>query len=123
MDNYTVTSERKRLEALLDAAEVPKQQRDALEPVLDNLAWMRAKLDDTRRDMEGESVTVPYDNGGGQRGIRQNPIYKGYLDLWRGYVQGFEKLLACLPKDMQAEVKAEEMTVLDQVRMMKKERA
>lgn len=119
MNKKKIQEEHKRLIALLDRAEVPKQQRDALAPVIDNLAWQRVKLDETREEMKDASVICEYNNGGGQTGTRENPIFKGYVNLWRAYMLGLEKLTSYLPKDLQDEAANEGATMLDKVRQMK----
>lgn len=119
MDKKKIQEEHKRLMALLDRADVPQQQRDALAPVIDNLAWQRVKLDETREEMKDASVICEYNNGGGQTGTRENPIFKGYVNLWRAYMLGLEKLTSCLPKDLQDEANSEGTTMLDKVRQMK----
>ena len=115
-----ITAEKERLEALLDRADVPKQQRDTLAPVIDNMACQRAKLDEAREQMKYESLVVEYDNGGGQTGTRENPFFKAYTNLWRAYMVGLEKFTSYLPKEMQEEVANNNISVLEQVRQMKK---
>lgn len=115
MDKRKVTQERRRLEALL--ADVP--QRDALAAVIDNMAWQRVKLDEAMEQMQDASVICEYNNGGGQTGTRENPLFKSYLNLWRGYLAGFEKLASYLPKETQEEVTGP-VDVLAKVRAMKK---
>ena len=120
MDKRKVTREHKRLEALLDRADVPKQQRDVLAPVIDNMAWQRVKLDEAREEMQDASIVCEYNNGGGQTGTRENPIFKAYINLWRAYMVGLEKYTSYLPKDLQEEAKGDSLDVLAQVREMKK---
>ena len=123
MDNIKVIQEHERLDALLDKANVPQQNRAVLAPVIDNLSWMRAKLDQTRTEMENASVVCDYDNGGGQTGVRENPIFKAYINLWRAYMLGLEKYTSYLPKELQDEAPGDMINVLDQVRQMKRARA
>ena len=123
MDNIKVVQEHERLDALLDRANVPQQQRDVLAPVIDNMAWQRIKLDQTRIEMQNASVVCDYDNGGGQTGVRENPIFKAYINLWRAYMVGLEKYTSYLPKELQDEAPGDMINVLDQVRQMKRERA
>lgn len=123
MDKRKVTREHKRLEALLDRADVPKQQRDVLAPVIDNMAWQRVKLDEAREEMQDASIVCHYDNGGGQSGERENPIFKAYINLWRAYMVGLEKYTSYLPKELQEEAAGDSLSVLDQVKQMKKAKA
>ena len=118
MDKRKVIQEHKRLEALLDMADVPKQQRDVLAPIMDNMAWQRVKLDEAREEMQDSSIICEYNNGGGQSGTRENPIFKAYINLWRAYMVGLEKFSSYLPKELQEEAAGE--NILEQVKQMKR---
>lgn len=120
MDKRKVSKEKKRLLALLDRAEVPTQQRDLLEPVIDNISWQRVKLDEAREKMQDASIVCHYNNGGGQAGERENPIFKAYINLFRAYMIGIEKFSSYLSKDLQNEATSEQVDILAQVREMKK---
>ena len=123
MDKRKVSKEKKRLIALLDRAEVPTQQRDVLAPVMDNISWQRVKLDEAREEMQDASIVCHYNNGGGQAGERENPIFKAYINLFRAYMVGLEKFTSYLPKDLQEEAAGEQLDILAQVREMKKANA
>lgn len=104
---------------------IVKSQLDAdtyekLFPVIENVEWMQAKLDDTRNKIAGTSVAIPYDNGGGQTGIRENPLFKGYESLWKSYISGVQLILSVLPKDAQVPQADAPKTVLQLVRAKKK---
>ena len=120
MDKRKVRAEKKRLIALLERAEVPKQQQEVLAPVIDNISWQRIKLEENMLQMQEESVICEYQNGGGQSGIRENPIFKAYVNLWRAYMVGLDKYTSYLPKELQEEVAGQVVDVLAQVRAMKK---
>ena len=111
-----IKEERARLLEIIKTA--PENKRRALEAVIDNLAWMRVKMDDTREAIQDEPVAIEYDNGGGQTGIRENPAYKGYEALWRSYVAGIGKIIDAVP-DISADIVDTERnpkTVLEMVR-------
>ena len=102
---------------ILEDAEVSENRREALKPIIENVAWMKEKLDDAREKIAESSVAIPYDNGGGQTGIRENPLYKGYESLWKSYMAGMDRILSDLPDE---EIKKEELekpkTMLELVR-------
>ena len=120
MDNKKVKAEEERLKSILRKAEIPEQKQAALEVVIQELAWQRIKLEETRKIIKNSEVVIPYDNGGGQTGIRQNPIFKGYNELWRGYLAGLDKFTSYIPQDLQEEVVGTSITVLEKVASMKK---
>ena len=110
--------EKKRIIGILVEAGISKRRMDMLAPVIENVSWMRAKLDDSRDLIKNSNIVMPYDNGGGQRGIRENPAFKGYEALWKAYMQGMNRILDTLPpEEIQAVVDdAKPQTVLDTMR-------
>lgn len=110
--------EKKRIIGILVEAGISKRRMDMLAPVIDNVSWMRAKLDDSRDLIKNSNIVMPYDNGGGQRGIRENPAFKGYESLWKAYMQGMNRILDMLPpEEIQAAVEeTRPQTVLDTMR-------
>ena len=112
-----MADEIKRLTSILKDAGVSEKRIKALGAVIENTAWMKEKLDDARERISDSSVAISYDNGGGQKGIRENPLYKGYESLWRSYMAGMDRILSTLPDE---EIKKEELekpkTMLELVR-------
>lgn len=91
--------EQKRIADLLNEVGISDKRQKLLEPIILNTAWMKAKLDDTREQIRGSSIVVPYNNGGGQKGLRENPLFKGYESLFRSYMSGMAKILDSLPPE------------------------
>lgn len=120
MDKKAVEKEKKRLEALLECAGLTAKQQSVVAPVIDNIAWQRLKLDEAREQMQDMPIVCKYDHGGGQSGIHENPIFKAYINLFRAYMTGLEKYTSYLPKEMQEEVLGDNVTILEQVKQMRK---
>ena len=115
--------ERDRINSILADISVSEKRMKLLEPVILNTAWMKAKLDDAREAIKNSQIVISYDNGGGQRGIRENPLFKGYEALWKSYMQGMNQILNCLPQEVieiQTEVVEKPKTMLELVRGKKK---
>lgn len=91
--------EQNRLIKILKSANVSERRMMILSPVIVNTAWMKAKLDDARDAIKNSQIAISYDNGGGQKGIRENPLFKGYESLWRSYIQGIDRILSALPDE------------------------
>ena len=123
MEKRRITREKNRLIELLDRADVPQQQRDVLAPVIDNMAWQRVKLDEAREQMQAADIITTYKNGKDQEGTHENPIFKAYINLWRAYMVGREKYTSYLPKELQDEAAGDGLSVLEQVKQMKKAKA
>ena len=98
MDENKVLNEEKRLIDILDRCGVSDRDRDVLAPVIDNLAWMAAKLDETRKEIGFEAVAIPYDNGGGQTGIRENPEFVAFEKLMASYTKSLRQLTEIVEK-------------------------
>ena len=73
--------------------------------------------------MQNASVVCEYDNGGGQTGTRENPIFKAYINLWRAYMVGLEKYTSYLPADLKDEAAGDGFSVLEEVKQMKRGKA
>ena len=91
--------EQNRITDLLSEVGISDKRMKLLEPIILNTAWMKAKLDDAREAIKNSNIVISYDNGGGQNGIRENPLFKGYESLWRSYMAGMGKILDILPQD------------------------
>lgn len=111
-------AEEKNITELLDEAGISKSRIKALKSVIENTAWIKVKLDDARGAIKTSSVAIPYDNGGGQKGIRENPLFKGYEALWKSYMLGMTKILDTLPpEEVETKVEIEHpKTMLELVR-------
>lgn len=120
MDSLTTEIEKKRIYQVLESFEVPKKKIDYLEPVIDEVAFMRVKLVETHHDLEQMDVAIPYDNGGGQTGIRENPQFKAYEALLKSYLMALDRIIAVLPKDVQENTddSTDKENVLELVRSM-----
>lgn len=118
--NEIAKEESERLIGILHDYGVNERRIAALNDIITNTAWMKAKLDDTREAIKSSGVVIPYDNGGGQKGLRESPLYKGYESLWKSYMAGMDRILNALPPEIPVEAKAEEperpKTVLELVR-------
>lgn len=120
MDNLTIGIEKERIYQILESFDVPQKKIDYLEPVIDEVAFMRVKLVETHHDLEQMDVAIPYDNGGGQTGIRENPQFKAYEALLKSYLMALDRIIAVLPKDVQenVDVSTDKENVLELVRSM-----
>lgn len=120
------TLEAERLRALLFDCGVEEKRVELLSTMIDNTAWMKVKLDDAQEHIKDSSVCIPYDNGGGQKGIRENPLFKGYEGLFKSYMAGMKTILSILPAQAEPVKKLElekPKTMLELVRDKHKKEA
>ena len=81
---------RARAEAI--CASLPEPTRARAVELAENVLWMESKLANAREVIGKSSVAIPYDNGGGQRGIRKNPAFDGYNALMASYTKAVRQL-------------------------------
>ena len=113
------TAEVERLKRLLFDFGIEENRIELLEPLIQNTAWMKVKLEEAREAIKTSNVVIPYDNGGGQTGLRENPLFKGYESLFNSYMSGLRGILDNLPPQAEG-VRKEEIekpkTMLELVR-------
>lgn len=107
--------EQNRIIDILEEVGVSEKRIKLLRPVIQNTAWMKAKLDDARDAVKTSNIVITYDNGGGQKGIRENPLFKGYESLFKSYMSGMAKILECLPEE---QIECDSQVVIEQPKTM-----
>lgn len=110
--------EKARIKRLLKQAKTPPEKMKILEPVIENVSWMKAKLEDTTEQIKEGQIAIEYNNGGGQKGIRESPLFKGYEALFKTYMSGMSKIMEAMPaKDSAQEPPADvkPTTVFDEI--------
>ena len=123
-----VRKEQRKISREIKKAQISEHKMKVIEPVVLNAAFMKVKLDEARELIKHETITVEYDNGGGQKGVRENPVFKAYEALWKSYMLGMDKILGIIPEEQRQELVEETeqvkpQTVLDFVRDKKKDSA
>lgn len=76
---------------------IPDERRRAIMPILQNLAFLKVKLDEARIDLMAECIFTTYDNGGGQSGLREHPGFAAYNKLFTTYSRGIKQLTDLMP--------------------------
>ena len=77
-------------------ASVPVELRPHAEQLAEQLLFMEKKLNETRRGLRNQAVVIPYDNGGGQEGIRRNPAFDAYNALFSSLIKALGELRTLL---------------------------
>ena len=79
---------------------------------------MKVKLEIARRDLISENLTIEYDNGGGQSGVKENPAISAYEGLWKSYMQGMNKIFDVLQNGntSSAEIRTEKKNALELIK-------
>ena len=64
----------------------------------DSVLFMASKLKETRIAIQSEPLVIEYDNGGGQKGIRENPSFVAYEHLLTTYNKSLRQLTEIIDK-------------------------
>lgn len=85
-----------------------------------HIAVQRLKLNDAVKEIGKDGVVIEYDNGGGQKGTRENPAFKGYESLWKTYQSALTMLLNRIPAEQQPQAK-KQMNTLELIKLRRAE--
>ena len=97
-------------------ARVDKKRHPTADVLAQEVLWQAERLREARELIKDASIVIAYDNGGGQKGIRKNPAYEAYAQLFGAFVKGMAQLDAILA-EAPPENEAARMT-LDNLRLM-----
>lgn len=95
---------------------VDKNRHPYAETLEREVAWMAQRLEQSRAVIADSSILIAYDNGGGQKGVRKNPGYEAYAQLFNAFVRGMQALDQVL-ENAAPTTPAAKMT-LDNMRLM-----
>ena len=103
MKEYTfdelVKKEQRKISREIKKANISEHKMKVIDPVITNVAFMKVKLDEARDQVKHETITVEYDNGGGQKGIRENPVFKRYEAFFKTYMLAMGRIIDALPDE------------------------
>lgn len=94
-----VRKEKNKISRELKAAKISPHKMKIIEPVIENAATMKVRLDDLREKIITEEFMIEYDNGGGQKGIRENPIFKRYEAFFKTYMLAMGRIIDAIPEE------------------------
>lgn len=83
------------------AKTAPPEVREMAKRYAEELEWLDEQLDKAKTCIGDEEVVIPYDNGGGQTGIRANPAFGEYKKLLDSWTKVSTALLSMLPENKQ----------------------
>ena len=92
-----IAAELKKLEHLFSP--LSEKERDFLQPLLENAAFMRVTLDELQRQINQDGAVDSYQNGAAQHGVKISANIQAYNALMKTYHALMDKLLSRLPVD------------------------
>lgn len=120
-----VKKEERKIKREIKRGNISAHKMKVLESVIAHTSWQKVKLDELKEQITESSIVIEYDNGGGQKGDRINPLFKAYEALWKDYMLGMARIIGALPEEKQVEVQQKiepkEKSVLELVREKKRD--
>lgn len=92
-----IAAELKKLENLF--APLGEKEREFLQPLLENAAFMRVTLDELQQQINQDGAVDSYQNGAAQHGVKISANIQAYNQLMKTYHALMDKLLSRLPAD------------------------
>lgn len=77
----------------------------------EQVIFMAKKLKESKAGIRDQAIVIPYDNGGGQTGIRENPAFTAYEKLLATYTKSLTAL-----RDVIGDNAPKELSALDEMR-------
>ena len=77
--------------------EIDKNKLDFCMTLIDRLAWLNVSVKELENKIDIEGTTIPYDNGGGQSGIKDNPDVKTLIQYTRNITTITKQLVDLVP--------------------------
>lgn len=78
--------------------EISPNQREFIEPLLQNAAFMKVTLEDLQAIINAEGVEDEYKNGANQYGTKPSAVLQAYNTMLKNYAAVKLKLIQLLPK-------------------------
>ena len=72
----------------------------------EQVIFMSKKLKESKAGLKDQAIVIPYDNGGGQTGIRENPAFTAYEKLLATYTKSLTALRDVIGNDAPRELSA-----------------
>ena len=92
-------------------ASVDSRIRPQVTVLAEQVIFMSKKLKESKTGLRDQAIVIPYDNGGGQTGIRENPAFTAYEKLLATYTKSLTAL-----RDVIGDDAPKEMSELDNLR-------
>ena len=92
-------------------ASVDSRIRPQVTVLAEQVIFMAKKLKESKAGLRDQAIVIPYDNGGGQTGIRENPAFTAYEKLLATYTKSLTAL-----REVIGEGAPKEMSELDSLR-------
>lgn len=78
--------------------EIDKNKLEFVKKQIDNLAYLNLLAEQLRRSISVNGTTCGWDNGGGQKGVKDNPDVRNLISVQKNIVSITNQLIDLVPK-------------------------
>ena len=96
IDEKAIRKEKNRL--LKVFREIDKNKLEFVKKQIDNLAYLNLLAEQLRRSISVNGTTCGWDNGGGQKGVKDNPDVRNLISVQKNIVSITNQLIDLVPK-------------------------
>ena len=90
--------EKNKITRILKAAGAPEGTIKLLQPIIQNTAVLKAKLDDLQEEIQDADLLIEYKHGKEQSGVKENPIFRMQESMLKSYMSGMKMILDYVPE-------------------------
>lgn len=90
---------KKKMTSILET--LPEDQRFIASEMADNYVFLSVRIMELRTALDKQPTIIVYDNGGGQRGFKENPHLSTYNKLVTRHADLCMKLVKLIPGDVE----------------------
>lgn len=96
IDEKAIRKEKNRL--LKVFREIDKNKLEFVKKQIDNLAYLNLLAEQLRHSISINGTTCGWDNGGGQKGVKDNPDVRNLISVQKNIVSITNQLIDLVPK-------------------------
>ena len=92
---FKITKEKQRIQEIFK--NIDKNKLNFVMTLIERLAWLNVAVKNLEKNIDEKGTTIPYDNGGGQSGIKDNPDVKTLIQCTRNIATITKQLVDLVP--------------------------
>ncbi len=92
---FKIRKEKERIEEIFK--NIDKNKLNFVMTLIERLAWLNVAVKNLEKNIDEKGTTIPYDNGGGQSGIKDNPDVKTLIQCTRNIATITKQLVDLVP--------------------------
>ncbi len=92
---FKIRKEKERIEKIFK--DIDKNKLNFVMTLIERLAWLNIAVKNLEKSIDEKGTAIPYNNGGGQSGIKDNPDVKTLIQYTRNITTITKQLVDLVP--------------------------